>query len=292
MRALADETKPDLVVNFFEPLTGLVQLFRPLPIPVIAVAHQFMIRHPAYLPDAQRNPKVLGFKLFADLVGCRSWKLALSLYPAADLPERRLVVSPPLLRRALFEREATVGDYVLIYLLNHGYAEEIRTWHRVHSDVVLHVFYDRPGAPDEEVGQPNLTFHRLDGEKFLRMMAGCRAVVCTAGFESLAEAAWLGKPLFLVPVENHIEQQLNALDAVRLGLGITDRTFALDRLGELPARLDNDAYRAWIATAEEVLARVVQQATGGSARPSRSTAGRPRPDGEAVPAEPSPNAAP
>jgi hypothetical protein len=45
------------------------------------------------------------------------------------------------------------------------------------------------------------------------MMAECRHVVCTAGFESVSEAAWLGKPLFLVPVENHVEQQVNALDA-------------------------------------------------------------------------------
>jgi len=45
-----------------------------------------------------------------------------------------------------------------------------------------------------------LTFHRLDGEKFLRMMGECKYVACTAGFESVSEAAWLGKPLFLVPV--------------------------------------------------------------------------------------------
>ena len=117
-----------------------------------------------------------------------------------------------------------------------------------------------------------LTFHRLDGEKFLRMMAECKFVASTAGFESLAEAAWLGKPLFLVPVENHIEQQINALDAMRMGLGVADRSFNLDRLSELPDRLDTAKYHAWLNRAEAIflqtLDRAVQGARAASPRPS------------------------
>jgi len=91
------------------------------------------------------------------------------------------------------------------------------------------------------------------------MMAECRFVACTAGFESLAEAAWLGKPLFLVPVENHIEQQINAVDAARAGLGVTDTSFNLDRLAELPERLDNSGYRAWLNRADSLLLRTLDR---------------------------------
>jgi uncharacterized protein (TIGR00661 family) len=117
----------------------------------------------------------------------------------------------------------------------------------------LHCFYDKPGAPAELEHSPALTFHRLDGEKFLQMMAECRNVVCTAGFESVSEAAWLGKPLFLVPVENHVEQQVNALDAQQFGLGVTEKQFNLDRLAELPERLPVEKFRHWISTAPEKL---------------------------------------
>jgi len=257
LRALVRDTSPDLVINFFEPLTGLVQLIRPLPVPVVAVAHQHMIEHPAYVKRPGGAVDRMGLAFFAGLVGARSWKLALSLTPAEDLPARRLLVGPPLLRPELFDLVPSPGEYVLVYLVNHGYSEEIRAWHRLHPEVSLHCFCHRPDAPREEVVDRTLTFHRLDGEKFLRMMAGCRAVVSTAGFESVCEAAWLGKPVLVVPVQNHAEQMLNALDVVQAGFGISDEAFRLDRLGELPERLDNASFRRWVSRSEEVFQRVL-----------------------------------
>ena len=91
-------------------------------------------------------------------------------------------------------------------------------------------------------------------------MAACRHVVCTAGFESVSEAAWLGKPLFLVPVENHVEQQVNALDAQQSGLGLAEKSFNLDRLAELPDRLPVEKFRAWVASAPEKLFAAIELA--------------------------------
>src|SRR5205814_2608617 len=130
---------------------------------------------------------------------------------------------------------------------------------------VLHCFYDKPDAPAEFSYDDTLTFHRLDGEKFLRMMADCKFVACTAGFESVCEAAYLGKPLFLVPVENHVEQQINAIDATRVGWGVTDQEFNLDRLRELPAALDNGSFRAWLRRADAILLQTIEEAAHGVA---------------------------
>src|ERR1017187_6852451 len=90
-------------------------------------------------------------------------------------------------------------------------------------------------------------------------MAECKFVACTAGFESVSEAAYLGKPLFLVPVENHVEQQINAIDATRIGFGVTDQSFNLDRLSELPDRLNNEKFRAWLNRADSVLLQTLER---------------------------------
>jgi uncharacterized protein (TIGR00661 family) len=177
------------------------------------------------------------------------------------LPQKNITVSPPLLRRQVFElHPKKAEDFVLVYLLNHGYAAQITEWHKRNPEVILHCFYDKPDAPPEWNYDDTLTFHRLDGDKFLRLMAECKYVACTAGFESVCEAAYLGKPLFLVPVENHIEQRINAIDATRMGLGVTDSSFNLDRLRELPQRLDNRKFQAWLARADALVLQTLDRA--------------------------------
>lgn len=264
LKAAVREHEPDVIVNFFEPITGFYALTCGRRPPVVAVAHQFMYGHPDYVQAPGMRLQQLAIKWYVRTVGARSTRLALSLYTAPDLPKKRLSVCPPILRRQLFSLQPKPdGDFVLVYLLNHGYAEQILRWHQEHPRTVLHCFYDKPGAPPEFRQDDTLTFHRLDGEKFLRMMAQCKFVACTAGFESLAEAAYLGKPLFLVPVENHVEQQINAIDAVKSGLGIADKSFNLDRLVELPDRLDNAKYRAWLNRGESILLETIEGAAAG-----------------------------
>jgi uncharacterized protein (TIGR00661 family) len=273
LQAVVREHRPDVIINFFEAITGLYAMTCRNRPPVVAVAHQFMYGHPDYVRAPGMRLQQLAMKWLVKIAGAGSSRVALSLYEAPDLPAKKLTVCPPILRRQLFALPSNPnGDFVLVYLLNHGYAGQIIEWHKKNPKTVLHCFYDKPDAPPEFRHDDTLTFHRLDGEKFLRMMADCKFVACTAGFESLAEAAYLGKPLFLVPVENHVEQQINAIDAVRAGIGVADQSFNLDRLAELPDRLDNAKYRAWLDRADSLLLasldRAVQEGQAGASRGS------------------------
>jgi uncharacterized protein (TIGR00661 family) len=264
LRTAVREHRPDVIINFFEPVTGVYALTCRKRPPVVAVAHQYMTGHPDYVRAPDRRLQQFALRCYVALVGAASTRVALSLYPARDLPGRRLTVSPPILRRRLFELKPNPnGNFVLAYLLNHGYADEIIEWHRKHPQTILHCFYDKPDAPPDFRHDDTLTFHRLDGEKFLSLMAECKFVACTAGFESLCEAAYLGKPLFVMPVENHVEQEINALDAVRAGIAVTDRTFNLDRLAELPDRLDNARFREWFHRADAMLLATLESVAGG-----------------------------
>jgi uncharacterized protein (TIGR00661 family) len=258
---LVRAAQPDVIINFFEPIAALYALTRRQRPPVVAIGHQFMFQHPGYVHTPQLWKQLLSMRVYTWLLGARATKLALSLYAAPDLPAKRIIVGPPILRRQLFQLQANpAGDFTLVYLLNHGYAEQIIRWSDAHPGTRLHCFYDKPGAPAEEAHSSALTFHKLDGDKFMKMMAECRNVVCTAGFESVSEAAWLGKPLFLVPVENHVEQQVNAIDAQQFGIAIAEKTFNLDRLSELPAHLPTDKFRAWMERGPQKFFAAVEKA--------------------------------
>ncbi len=261
MDRIVSATRPDVILNFFDSLTSLYTITRVRRPPVVAIAHQFMFQHPDYPAASQLSRQMWIMKHYTQLMGARATKLALSLYEAPALPERGLFVCPPILReQATLLEPTTDGRFVLVYLLTHGYADQIIKWSDTHPHTRLHCFYDKPGAPPEQVHSPALTFHRLDGEKFLRMMADCRQVVSTAGFELVGEALWLGKPLLVVPVENHPEQQLNALEVQRLGIGIAERRFNLDRLAELPERLPHASFHTWVAGARSKLLATIAHA--------------------------------
>lgn len=265
LRRVLRKTSPDLVINFLEPVMGLHNLIFGAWVPTLVVGHQYMLEHPAFPRVTKFRPHQLGMRAYIALVGARSSRLALSFYPAAGRSAKRLAICPPLLRARVQELEPAAGDYLLVYLLNHGYAERILRWHTLHPQVPVHCFHDRPGAPAEERVRPNLSFHRLDGERFLRLMAGCRAVATTAGFETACEAAYLGKPLLMVPVENHIEQYLNACDAEHAGLGFRDEVFQLSRLLEPRPGERHAAFRQWVQRAETIAMGAVQDCVGNRA---------------------------
>ena len=127
---------------------------------------------------------------------------------------------PPRLRPAVLDlRPASGADdpavrdggYIHGYMLNAGFSQDVLEWHAAHPEVPLRFFWDRADEAPVKVVDETLSFYYLNDEEFLRQMAGCHAYASTAGFESVCEAMYLGKPLLMVP--SHIEQKCNAYDA-------------------------------------------------------------------------------
>ncbi len=265
-----EEVEPDVVVNFYEMLLGASHLFHRLRVPIVSIGHQFLVDHPGYAHRSRTDHGQFALRLNNMICSLGTTKtLALSFYPmraCLDLPAAgdsqqapgyrdRMAVVPPLLRGELFELDIRDGGYILGYLLNPGYADEVREWHERHPETDLHLFWDKRDAPDTLEVAPGLTFHRIDDVKFLEMMASCSGYATTAGFESVCEAMWLGKPALLVPA--HLEQEINAQDASAIGAGVVSPEFDLSLLTDFIPRYNADtaAFRQWVARAEELFLR-------------------------------------
>lgn len=257
---VADRYRPDVIVNFYTAMGGLYAALGRPGVPVVAVGHQYFFHHPAYPFPAGHRVQRLAAKGYTRLTALGApQRLALSFYPAPDRPGLRVV--PPLLREAVLAQQRGLDEgFLLVYLLNAGYASEVRAWSTAHPHVPIHCFRDAPGAA--EVRETDaLTFHRLDGAKFVHLMARCRGLVCTAGFESVCEAMYLEKPVLMVPVEGHFEQRCNARDAEQTGAGLYARTFDFGRLLDAAdAYRPVPGFRDWVARAPEVYVSEIEQA--------------------------------
>jgi uncharacterized protein (TIGR00661 family) len=237
---IVKQQQPDIIVNFYEILAGVYNLvFRPR-IPMVCIGHQYLLEHPEIeLPSGRRLDRVL-LSLNTRMTSlAAAARLALSYREMNDVPEKKIIVMPPLLRQEVFGLVPQPGSSLLVYLVNPGYVRDIIHWHEQNMAIEMHVFCDQKEETIEH--HQNLTFHRISDTKFLEHLRTCRGYVSTAGFESICEAMYLGKPFMAVPVANHLEQECNALDVTRTGAGISSRHFDFERFSKLVARFEHDS---------------------------------------------------
>lgn len=227
--------RPAVVVNFYEPLAGLHGLLWPGAMRRISIAHQYVYLHEWYdIPGSGRWQQFL-LRSFTRLTAAGSdRRLALSIYELAPSRNDRLRVVAPILRREVMTLTTSDEGFILVYLVNSGYMSDILRWHAAHPGVRIHCFTDDEGVRVRHSRfyrvDDALCFHSLDDQLFLEMLACCRAVVTSAGFETVCEALLLGKPLLMVPVEGHQEQLSNALDAERQGIAGWSTQYDLGRV--------------------------------------------------------------
>ena len=272
-RAIARE-RPDVVVNFWDLLGGIACARATgaggarAPRVVAISSNHYLLDHPAVpFPRPDRVEELLFRALNRLSAPAGATRVALSLRPLDPPapPVRPLHILPPLLRRVVMDAEPAPGGHLLVYLLHPGYAEELARWHERRPEIEVHAFSNRPGAPESEALRPGLTLHRLSETRFLALMRGCRALATTAGFQAVAEARWLGKPVLVVPTAEHVEQLLNAQEIVAAGAGMAADRFDLDALLRwVPGPgWDHEGFRAWV---REGRTRMLELMEGAPAR--------------------------
>lgn len=241
--------RPDVIVNMYEPALALYTLQKRVTAPIVHIAHQYLMLHKVFdFPPgrALERQTVLNYTRLTRMGSAKM--LALSFYEVEDDEEQRIYPVPPLLRSEVFERKSAQGDHFLVYVLNHGLADEIRAFNRRHPDVKIHGFWNNAEAPETLEDSPTLTFHQLNDKLFLDKMASCRGVACTAGFETVSEALYYRKPALLMPSPGQYEQFANAFDAEKIGAGRMVSTLDLGLLNEFVPHYNpkHDAYLAWM----------------------------------------------
>lgn len=251
IRGRVKESGAEVVINFYELMASLASLFNGFGhARMVGIAHQYMLHHPQFEYSKSGKKGLTFLRLHARMssIGL-SRTFALSFYPLHSCDERRTDVLPPLLRQEVLESVPTKGDYILGYMLNDGYADEIHQWHKANPETELHMFWDKKNAPKTLKVDSTLTFHYIDDKKFLEYMVDCKAYITTAGFESVCEALYLGKTSMMIP--SHIEQQINAEDAQRVGAGIVADRFDISQLLQACKQsTPNIEFRQWVDSAE------------------------------------------
>lgn len=251
---------PDVILNFYDLLGGFYCLFYRPRAAYWVIGHQYLSLHPRFIfaPSRHLQKQLFLLNTWMTALGADQ-QLALS---SLKLPSsRRIRIVPPLLRPEVEHLTTQSGDFYLAYMVNSGYSEEVIQFAKIHPNLIVKAYWDKKGAAEIENPLSNLSFHQIHDQNFLRDMASCKGLVCTAGFESICEAMYLGKPVMLIPLARQYEQACNALDAVANGAGIQNKNFDFgyfhNHISEInPPELE---IKTWVAEWPWILSELVQK---------------------------------
>ena len=195
----------DFVVNDFEPISAWACHFKK--VPCISLSHQSGIL-------CNKTPKPNK----TDIIG----SLILKYYAPSSHKFSFHFLSyvkntfTPIIRKEVRELEKEDYGYYTVYLPSYSDEKIIEILSHF-KGVRWQVFskYDF-----RTIRQDNIEIYPLSKEHFTMSMAKCTGILCGAGFETPAEAIYLGKKLLVVPMKRQLEQHYNAAALELLGVPV------------------------------------------------------------------------
>jgi len=195
----------DLVLCDFEPVTAWACILRK--VKCIGISHQNAVMHP-------NAPKPLK----RDLMG----HLTLKLYAPAKIKYGFHFKSldamnfTPVIRSSIRKARVTDKGHYTVYLPAFS-DKEIQKILDKFSHIRWEVFSKKCTV---EYEKHNIHFFPVSLERFSQSFVNCTGILCSAGFETPAEALFMGKKLCVVPMKNQYEQACNAAFLNELGIQV------------------------------------------------------------------------
>jgi len=213
-----------LVINDFEPASAWASRLRN--VPCYSLSHQAAVSN-------KRSPK----PEIRDFVG----KTILKQYA----PTRRsfgfhfeaydTTIFTPVIRHQVRRMEITNDGHYTVYLPAYSDETLVRklSWF---ENVRWEIFSKHCQKPYQK---GNCSVERINNEAFVKSMASSEGILCGAGFETPAEALFLGKKLMVVPMKSQDEQQCNAASLKRMGVPVL-KNLKKKRLHKIAEWIESD----------------------------------------------------
>ncbi len=200
--------KYDLVINDFEPITSWA--CRKRDIPCVGLSHQS-----ALLSSKVPTPKTM------DPVG--EWVLhnyaPVDKYVSFHFERYDKNIYTPVIRAAVRESKNIEKDHYTVYLPSYDDKKLVPLLAKI-PQIKWHIFSKHARKP-YHIGK--LSVYPVNKDEFAESVTSAKGVLCGAGFETPAEALYLGKKLMVVPMKSQLEQHYNAASLKQLGVPVLKR---------------------------------------------------------------------
>ncbi|MBX9732482.1 MAG: glycosyl transferase [Chitinophagaceae bacterium] len=200
--------KYDIVLNDFDCITALACKLKGKP--SIGFGHQasFQSKH---TPRTSKK----------DIAG--EWVLhqyaKASAYVGLHFEAYDQFIFSPILKSNILHANPTNKKHITVYL-SHYSDDMLMHYLYQHPDIYFEVFSKRVKTPTRS---NNIRFIPISNEAFTKSMIESEGVITGAGFETPAEALYLGKKLMCLPIRGQYEQLCNAAALKNFGITIVNK---------------------------------------------------------------------
>lgn len=185
----------DLVINDFEPVSAWACFKKD--IPCIGLSHQSAVIH-------KKSPRPKKIDLFGEMVlkNYAPTKISYGFHFLPFSPK----MNTPVIRSEI--RTAQIENYkhYTVYLPAYETEYIIEFLSRI-THITWHIFSKHIKTP---YINKNIHVFPVQNDLFLLSFTTCEGIISGAGFETPAEAIFMGKKLLVIPMKNQYEQQCNA----------------------------------------------------------------------------------
>jgi uncharacterized protein (TIGR00661 family) len=197
--------KYDVVINDFESITSMACLLKK--VPSVNFGHQASF-------ISQKVPRPENRDRMGEWI-LRNYARA-TQYVGLHFRQYDDFILPPVIKREILQADPQDKGHITVYLSSYSDAT-VRKYLQPLTEFRFQVF-------SKEVKQPtldgNILFLPVSRAGFNKSLITCKAILTGAGFETPAEALYLGKKLMVIPIRGQYEQDCNAAALQKMGVPV------------------------------------------------------------------------
>ena len=195
----------DIVINDFEPISAWACKIKN--VPCIAMSHQYAVLHPASPKPAKADPFAwMVLKYYAPCktgVGFHFKSFAENIFT-------------PVIKSEIRNATLTNLGHYTVYLPAYD-DDKLASFFSKFKNVQWQIFSKHT---KKTYRLNNCCIQPVSAAAFTISFTSCAGILCGAGFETPAEALYMGKKLLIVPMKHQYEQHCNAAGAAELGVPV------------------------------------------------------------------------
>lgn len=195
----------DLVINDFEPISAWACHVKDLP--CVGLSHQIGALD-SLSPKPEESDMLGKFIMKNYAPSTHSYGFHFKSYSDH--------VYTPVIRQSVRELDIDDRGHYTVYLPSYDDSHLLKHLSKF-TDVRWEVFSKHNVKP---FSLKNVNINPINSDAFIQSMASSSGVLCGAGFETPAEALYLGKKLLVIPMKNQYEQHLNAASLEEIGVPV------------------------------------------------------------------------